>query len=164
MGNRESQKSSSLRKELYTIIFEANTPWGKAFDVVLLIIILSSIIIVMLESVDQINITYAKLFYVLEWVFTILFTIEYVARIIVSPNARKYIFSFFGIIDLLSVLPAYISIVFAGYHSLIILRSFRLLRVFRIFKLVRFVGEASHLSKALAASREKIIVFLILLQ
>lgn len=152
--------SSSFRKELYTIIFEANTPMGKAFDVLLLIVILSSIIIVMLESVEQINIKYTNLFFLLEWVFTILFTIEYIARIMVSPNARKYIFSFFGVIDLLSVLPAYISIVFAGYHSLIILRSFRLLRVFRIFKLVRFVGEASHLSRALVASRAKIIVFI----
>jgi voltage-gated potassium channel len=157
---KHSQEKETLRQKLYIIIFEANTKMGKAFDVILLVVILSSIIIVMLESVDYINIKYSQLFFVLEWIFTILFTIEYIARIIISPNPRKYIFSFFGIIDLLSILPAYISLVVAGYHSLIIFRSFRLLRVFRIFKLVRFVGEASTLSRALAASRAKIIVFI----
>lgn len=156
----QSQEKETLRQKLYTIIFEANTQMGKAFDVILLVVILSSIIIVMLESVDYINVKYSELFFVLEWIFTILFTIEYIARIIISPNPRKYIFSFFGIIDLLSILPAYISLVVTGYHSLIIFRSFRLLRVFRIFKLVRFVSEASTLSRALAASRAKIIVFI----
>lgn len=149
-----------IKSDIYTIIFEANTPLGKAFDVILLVVILSSIIIVMLESVEAISLRYSTLFFYLEWIFTILFTIEFIARIFVSPNPRKYLFSFFGIIDFLSILPAYISLVVAGYHSLIILRSFRLLRVFRIFKLVRFVGEASTLSRALVASRAKIIVFI----
>lgn len=160
MTNQSSNNKKSLRKKLYTIIFQANTKAGKAFDIILLIVIVSSIFIVMLESVNSINAKYYSVFYSLEWIFTILFTIEYIARIWASPNPRKYITSFFGIIDLLSILPAYISIVFTGYHSLIILRSFRLLRVFRVFKLVRFVGEASHLRRALAASRAKIIVFL----
>ncbi len=160
MTNLSSHNKKNTRQELYTIIFEANTKIGKAFDVILLIVIVSSIFIVMLESVDSINAKYFQLFYSLEWIFTILFTIEYIARIWVSPNPRKYITSFFGIIDLLSILPAYISIVFTGYHSLIILRSFRLLRVFRIFKLVRFVGEASQLRRALISSKAKITVFL----
>lgn len=153
-------RRTRLKEELYNIIFEANTPAGKAFDVVLLIVILSSIIIVMLESVDSISRRFSNLFFILEWIFTILFTFEYIARIIVSRNPKKYIFSFFGIIDFLSILPAYISLFVAGYHSLIILRSFRLLRVFRIFKLVRFVGEASTLSRALVASKAKITVFI----
>lgn len=153
-------RRTRFKEEVYNVIFEANTPAGKAFDVVLLIVILSSIIIVMLESVDSISRRFSNLFFYLEWIFTILFTFEYIARIIVSRNPKKYIFSFFGIIDFLSILPAYISLFVAGYHSLIILRSFRLLRVFRIFKLVRFVGEASTLSRALVASKAKITVFI----
>ena len=131
MSKKNGQKG--IKSELYTIIFEANTPLGKAFDVILLVVILSSIIVVMLESVTTISAKYSQYFFYLEWIFTALFTVEFIARIIVSTNPRKYVFSFFGIIDFLSILPAYISLVVAGYHSLIILRSFRLLRVFRIF-------------------------------
>jgi len=160
MPDQNNHKSPNFHQELYTIIFQSDTRLGKAFDVVLLVVIVSSIVIVMLESVTSINVKYSQIFYYLEWIFTILFTVEYIARIWVSPNPKKYVTSFFGIIDLLSILPAYISIFFAGYHSLIIFRSFRLLRVFRIFKLVRFVGEASHLRQALVASRAKITVFL----
>lgn len=154
-------KLRSLREKLYVIIFEANTPGGKAFDVALLLAILISVGVVMLESVEDFSTRFTNAFIYAEWIFTFLFTIEYVLRIIISPSKRKYILSFFGIIDFLSVLPAYLSLIFTGMHSLIILRSFRLLRVFRIFKLVRFVGEASQLRKALAASRPKIIVFLV---
>lgn len=150
-----------LKKDLYTIIFKADTPAGKAFDIGLLIAILVSVGIVLMESVDKYSINYIKFFLYAEWGFTILFTAEYIIRIIISPNKRKYIFSFFGIIDFLSILPAYLSLVFTGVHSLVILRSFRLLRVFRIFKLARFIGEASQLSKALSSSRPKIIVFLV---
>lgn len=151
----------STRKHLYIIIFEANTPAGKAFDVGLLIAILASVGVVIIESVDTISARFLTLFYITEWVFTALFTTEYILRILISPQKRKYLFSFFGLIDLLSVLPAYLSLVFTGMHSLMILRSFRLLRVFRILKLARFIGEASHLSQALRASRHKIIVFLV---
>ena len=143
------------------LIFEAYTPGGKAFDIGLLIAILASIGVVMLESVDSMAAKYITIFYIIEWVLTGFFTIEYILRIIISPNKRKYIFSFFGIIDFLSILPAYLSLVFTGMHSLIILRSFRRLRVFRIFKLARFIGEASHLSQALKASRHKITVFIV---
>ena len=150
-----------LKKKLYDIIFKANTPVSRAFDIGLLIAILLSVGIVLIESVEQYSQNYARLFIYAEWAFTFLFTAEYIIRIIISPKKRKYIFSFFGIIDLLSILPAYISLVFTGIHSLIILRSFRLLRVFRIFKLARFIGEASQLRKALSACRPKIIVFLV---
>ena len=150
-----------LKKKLYDIIFKADTPAGKAFDIGLLIAILLSVGVVLIESVEQYSQNYGRLFIYAEWAFTLLFTAEYIIRILISPKRRKYIFSFFGIIDLLSILPAYLSLVFTGVHSLIILRSFRLLRVFRIFKLARFIGEASQLSKALSASRPKIIVFLV---
>ena len=153
--------SEKFKHKLYLIIFEANTPGGKAFDIGLLLAILASVGVVMLESVEEIAAKYLYIFYLIEWVLTIFFTIEYLLRIIVTPEKRKYIFSFFGIIDLLSILPAYLSLVFTGMHSLMILRSFRLLRVFRIFKLARFIGEASHLSQALKSSRHKITVFLV---
>jgi voltage-gated potassium channel len=150
-----------LKHKLYIIIFEANTWWGKAFDVGLLVAIVASVGVVMLESVDEYAQRYSSIFWATEWFLTIFFTIEYIVRIIISPAKRKYVFSFFGIIDLLSILPAYLSLVFTGMHSLMILRSFRLLRVFRVFKLARFIGEASHLSQALRASRHKIIVFVV---
>jgi voltage-gated potassium channel len=150
-----------LKDKLYDIIFKADTPAAKAFDIALLIAILLSVGVVLIESVEQYSQNFARFFIYAEWAFTLLFTAEYIIRIIISANRRKYIFSFFGIIDFLSILPAYLSIVFTGVHSLIILRSFRLLRVFRIFKLARFIGEASQLSKALSSSRPKIIVFLV---
>ena len=150
-----------LKKKLRTVIFKTNTPAGKAFDIALLLAILTSVGVVILESVEAIAINYTNAFIYTEWTFTFLFTIEYILRIIISNKKRKYIFSFFGIIDFLSILPAYLSLVFTGMHTLVILRSFRLLRVFRIFKLARFMGEASQLRKALSSSRPKIIVFLV---
>ena len=150
-----------LKKKLRTIIFKTNTPAGKAFDVALLIAILVSVGVVILESVEDFSANFPNVFIYTEWAFTIIFTIEYILRIIISNKKRKYVFSFFGIIDFLSILPAYLSLVFTGMHTLVILRSFRLLRVFRIFKLARFMGEASQLTKALRASRPKIIVFLV---
>jgi len=150
-----------LKKKLYIIIFEANTPKGKAFDVALLVAIVLSVSAVVLESVEEYSLNFNNVFYYAEWVFTIFFTVEYFLRILISPNRRKYVFSFFGVIDLLSILPAYLSLVFTGVHSLMILRSLRLLRVFRVFKLARFMGEESQLRRALSASRPKIIVFLV---
>ncbi len=149
----------TLKEKLYIIIFEADTPWGKAFDVALLLAIILSVVTVALESVQTLKAIHQELFNTLEWGFTILFTIEYILRLWVTSKKRAYIFSFFGIIDLLSTLPTYLGLILTGTHPLIVLRSFRLLRVFRIFKLARFVGEASQLKKALKASRPKIIVF-----
>ncbi|MEN8249608.1 MAG: ion transporter [Bacteroidota bacterium] len=151
----------SLKRKLYIIIFRTDTPLGKAFDVGLLVTILLSVSVVMLESVEQYSAKYADLFLYAEWTFTILFTAEYALRIFITEKKRKYIFSFFGIIDLLSTLPAYLALLFTGMHALIILRSFRLMRVFRILKLARFIGEESQLSRALKASRAKITVFLV---
>ena len=151
--------STTLKDRLYIIIFETNTPWGKAFDIGLLIAILLSVATVSLESVQALSQSYQQLFDTLEWGFTFLFTIEYGLRLWVTPRKRAYVFSFFGIIDLLSTLPTYIGLMLSGAHSLIVLRSFRLLRVFRIFKLARFIGETSQLRKALKSSRPKIIIF-----
>ena len=152
--------SKKLKERLYIIIFEADTWWGKFFDVALLVLILLSVVTVSLESVKSLNAEYGVLFDTLEWIFTVLFTVEYVLRLYVSSNRTRYAFSFFGIIDLISTLPTYLALIFTGAHSLIVLRSFRLLRVFRIFKLARFIGEASQLRRALKASRPKIIVFI----
>lgn len=148
------------RHRLHEIIFEADTPAGKLFDVVLLIAILLSVLAVMLESVTGIRLEYGRALYIAEWIFTILFTVEYIARLIAVRKPLNYAVSFFGIVDLISILPTYLSLVFVGAQSLLVIRSIRLLRVFRIFKLVRFLGEASQLTAALKASRPKIIVFI----
>jgi voltage-gated potassium channel len=154
-----NSKPNRLRSRVHEIIFEADTFWGKTFDIVLLIAIVLSVIAVMLETVTEIQIKYGTLLARAEWIFTILFTIEYVARLWSVNKPWKYATSFFGIIDLLSILPNYIGLFISGAQAFMVLRSIRLLRVFRVFKLARFLGEASHLSQALRASRAKIIVF-----
>lgn len=158
--DKEIRRRDDWRWKLHEIIFEADTAGGKAFDVVLLITILLSVLVVMLESVASVQAEYGEWLYLAEWIFTILFTIEYAARILSVLRPRKYVTSFFGIIDLLSILPTYLSLLFAGTQAFLIIRSIRLLRVFRVFKLVRYIGEASHLTSALKASRPKIIVFI----
>jgi voltage-gated potassium channel len=151
---------SMLRDKLHTIIFEADTKAGKLFDVILLWAILISIVVVMLESVTSISEAYNTEIKFIEWSFTVLFSIEYIARIIAVKKPLKYIFSFYGIIDLLSILPTFIGLFISGTHSLSVIRSIRLLRIFRILKLARYVKAAQTLNQALAASKNKIIVFL----
>ncbi|NNC50048.1 MAG: ion transporter [Flaviramulus sp.] len=146
--------------KLHEIIFGANTKSGKLFDVVLFYVIIASIILVMLESVRELDARFHTLFKVLEWLITILFTVEYITRIITIKAPRKYIFSFYGIIDLLSTIPMYLSFVFVGSQSLVALRALRLLRVFRILKLARYMGESTNFVIALKESRAKIAVFL----
>lgn len=148
------------QKKLHEIIFGANTKSGKLFDVVLFYVIIASIILVMLESIKELDAKFHLLFKILEWIITILFTIEYITRIITIKNPRKYVFSFYGIIDLLSTLPMYLSFIFVGSHSLVALRALRLLRVFRILKLARYMGESTNFVIALKESRAKIAVFL----
>ena len=149
------------RTWLYEVIFEADTATGKTFDVILLWSILLSVVAVMLESVEVIRNNYGPLLYAVEWGFTVLFTIEYAVRIICVRRPWLYIRSFYGIVDLLSILPTYISLFVGGSHAMIVIRALRLLRVFRVFKLARYVGEASVLMDALRASRAKITVFLL---
>ena len=153
-------KSKTLRQKLYTIIFEAETPAGKAFDVALIILILSSIVIVSLESVVAIRRDFASHFLVLEWCFTIIFTIEYLLRIYSTPKPLKYVLSFFGIVDLLAIIPTYLSLIVVGSQYLLVVRVLRLLRIARVFKLTRFINEGQVLSRALRASITKIAVFL----
>jgi len=152
--------ANNLKNKLHTIIYEADTPMGKLFDVVLLILILVSVILVMLESVTSIDTHYHDFLYFGEWVITIFFTIEYILRIITVKKASNYIFSFYGIIDFLSTIPLYLSFILAGSNALLAVRALRLLRVFRILKITRYMGEANKLNKALRDSKPKILVFL----
>ena len=149
-----------MREKLHTIIFEADTRAGKLFDVVLLWAILISIVVVMLESVVSISEAYNTEIKIIEWSFTILFSLEYLARIVAVKKPLKYIISFYGIIDLLSILPSFIGLFVSGTHSLSVIRSVRLLRIFRILKLARYVKAAQNLKQALITSKDKIIVFL----
>ncbi|MEZ5557263.1 MAG: ion transporter [Pseudomonadales bacterium] len=142
------------------IIFEAHTPAGKAFDVALIVSILASVAAVMLDSVQPISQRYGSLFFTLEWFFTILFTIEYGLRLWCIQNRAAYARSFYGIIDLLGILPTYLSLFFVGTQYLLVIRVLRVLRVFRVLRMVRFVGEAELLRQALIASSRKIIVFI----
>lgn len=158
-NNREVGQEST-REKLWRIIFLSDTPAGKAFDVWLLWLIAGSVLVVMLETVESLEDKYGRLFDVLEWVFTILFTIEYGLRIWLVRRKRRYIFSFFGLIDLLSILPSYLELLLAGTHYFTVIRILRLLRMFRVLKMARHMSEANILMNALAASRAKIAVFL----
>lgn len=150
----------TLKERTYRVIFEAETWGGKLFDLVLLLAIVGSILVVMLESVESIAADYERPLLAIEWAFTVLFTLEYLVRLFVSPRPGRYAWSFFGVVDLLSILPTYLSLVFTGSQALAVIRGIRLLRIFRVLKLGRFLGEGEILLKALAASRFKITVFL----
>lgn len=151
--------NESLKKRLYIIIFESDTREGKLFDTVLIGFIVSSILVVILDSVFRFD-TYANIgFQVLEYLFTAFFTFEYLVRLYCSPNPRQYAFSFFGIVDLLSTLPLYLGFFLQGARYLLIVRSFRLIRVFRVFKLFSFLNEGNLLMQSLWISRAKIGVF-----
>lgn len=151
----------ALRHRLHNVIFEADTPLGKAFDVALLIAILASVAVVMLESVPGVQDHHRRLLLAAEWVFTIFFTAEYALRLGCVRRPGAYALSFFGIVDLLAILPTYISLFVPGSQALIVIRALRLLRIFRVLKLARYVGESAVLVDALRASRAKITVFLL---
>lgn len=151
---------SRLRQKLYDIIFEADTPAGKFFDLALMATIVLSIVAVLLESVADIRNVYGKELRLVEYALTALFTVEYILRLICVPRPIKYMTSFLGVVDLLALIPTFLGFYFEGSHSLLVLRSIRLLRVFRILKLGRFLGEAHELYDALKASGPKITVFL----
>ncbi len=153
-------RESSTRHRLHEIIFEADTRWGKAFDILLLAAIILSVACVMLESVDSIREDWGSALLVAEWIFTVLFTIEYALRLYVVRATWRYAVSFFGIVDLVSIAPTYLSVLLPGAQSLLVIRILRLLRIFRVLKLTHFVFEAKALSSALSRTRRKIIVFL----
>ncbi len=159
MRDDQSPKSS-WRYKIYEIIFEADTKAGKLFDVGLIICIIASVIAVMLDSVESIGRRYEGLLYALEWIFTILFSIEYILRLISVNRPRKYATSFFGVVDLLTVIPTYLDLLLPGTRFLLVIRILRVLRIFRILKLAKYVGEANMLVKAIKASSRKITVFL----
>ncbi|PRP66124.1 ion transporter [Nonlabens agnitus] len=161
MPKSNVQPTSEWRRKLHEVIYEADTPSGKLFDVILLIVIIFSVILVLLESVPALGSKYSEEFIFAEWIITIFFTIEYFLRIISINKPTKYIFSFYGIIDFLSTVPLYLTFLLpGGYNALLAVRSLRLLRVFRILKITRFIGEADKLSKAIKSSLPKILVFL----
>lgn len=160
MINREQRSLTPFQQRWHNIVFEAETPAGRLFDIILLIAILLSVAVVMMESVAPLQQKYHHLFTILEWVFTGLFTLEYLFRVWCSYRPKAYIWSFYGLIDLLCILPTYVEFVFGGGHFLLTIRILRLMRIFRIFKLVPFLNESKQLALALEHSRRKIAVFL----
>ncbi|HIE74569.1 MAG TPA: ion transporter [Flavobacteriales bacterium] len=157
----ENNNTNSFRHKIHEIIFEADTFYGKLFDIVLLITIVSSVVAVMLESIDSIHQQYGDILRIFEWIVTILFTIEYFLRIYAVNKPLKYIFSFMGIIDLLAVIPTYLIFIFPAAHFFTVVRSIRLIRVFRVFKLSHYLRGAHTMQIALRSSRPKIVVFLL---
>jgi|SRR5690606_17791029 len=156
--NKDSVQNWKSR--LHEVIYEADTSIGKWFDIVLIFLILSSIILVILESVESFDQEHHRFLYIAEWFITIVFSMEYIARFLSINKPFRYVFSFYGIIDLLSTIPLYLSFIFPGSQVLIVIRAIRLLRLFRILKMVKFIGEATKLKKALWDSRTKISVFI----
>ena len=147
------------RRKLHEIIFEADTTAGKAFDIILLVAILLSIVVVSLETVKEFD-PYDSVFKVTEWILTILFTIEYILRLVCVPRTIRYATSFFGVVDFLSIVPTYLTLFDRGTRSLVVIRAFRLLRTFRVFKLARMLSEAAVMRRAVWEARGKIVVFL----
>jgi voltage-gated potassium channel len=152
---------SPWRRRLHEIIFEADTKAGKAFDVVLLALILLSIVVVTLESVAEIRDSYGAPLIIAEWAITILFTLEYMARLLCVRRPWRYALSFYGVVDFLAIVPTYLSVFYAGAQSLVMIRTLRLLRVFRVFKLSHYMREGRALMVALRATRARITVFLV---
>ena len=148
------------RQRLHEVIFEAETPAGRAFDVALLVSIIASVVVVLVESVRAVHAAYFEWFYLAEWFFTILFTVEYVLRLYAVREPLRYARSFYGVVDLLAILPGYLSLFVPGAQALAVVRILRLLRVFRILKLAAYLNESGELWRAMLASRRKITIFL----
>lgn len=153
------KKYKPFKEKVHIIIEGTDTPAGRFFDVVLLIAITLSVVVVMLDSVLILRLQYGQLFFYAEWLFTILFTIEYALRLYSAPNRKRYAFSFFGVIDLLALLPSYLSLFFVGTQYLLVVRILRILRIFRVFKLRSYMQQAGFLAAAFKTSQHKIIVF-----
>ena len=156
----EQLAKKTLKEKLFVIIFEADTRAGQLFDKTLICLILLSLVVVLVDSVESISSKFHSGLTALEWLFTIIFSLEYIARVYCAQNRMQYIKSFYGIIDLIAVLPTYLAMLFPELHALIDVRVLRLIRIFRVFKLTEYVAEYVHLGAALAASRRKIFVFL----
>ncbi|ABA87775.1 ion transport protein [Syntrophotalea carbinolica DSM 2380] len=159
-GQEAPRSLAPWRSVLHEVIFEADTPAGKGFDVLLIVSILASVAAVMLDSMGAVRLQYGRLLYVVEWFFTLLFTVEYGLRLLCVGRPWKYAVSFYGLVDLLAIIPTYLSLVLPGTQYLVVIRILRILRIFRILKLVPYLGEAHLLMQALRASGRKIAVFL----
>ncbi|MDG1812683.1 MAG: ion transporter, partial [Porticoccaceae bacterium] len=146
----------SLRDKIYRVIFGTDTPAGQRFDIALIYLILLSVLAIILSSMEAVNSQYGIWLFRLEWLFTILFSVEYLMRIYCSPKPAHYVFSFYGLVDLLSVLPTYLALFFPGANYWLVIRLLRVLRVFRVLKLVRYLSEANILLRSMYASRRKI--------
>ncbi len=155
-----TRTKDTLKARMYTLVFTNETAAGRLFDKTLIVLILLSLVVVILDSVQHIAHSYHSFLFVLEWIFTILFSVEYAARLYCAKDRKKYATSFFGVIDLLAVLPTYLALFFPELHALIDVRVLRLIRIFRVFKLTAYMQEYAHLASALHASRKKILVFL----
>jgi len=153
----------TLKKQVYSVVFLADTKAGKAFDILLLLAILCSVAAVMLESVASVAVDWGTALWGVEVLFTTLFTIEYMLRLWCSPNKRSYALSFWGLVDIAAILPTYLTWLFPGANALLVIRAIRLLRVFQIFKLREYLNEETMLRRALATSLPKIVVFLVIL-
>jgi voltage-gated potassium channel len=156
----QNNNNITWRNKLHEIIFEADTPLGKLFDIVLIVLILLSVVAVMLDSVAGIRLVFGDTLYYLEWIFTIVFSIEYILRLMSVGRPLRYATSFYGIIDLLAIIPTYFSVFFPGSQYLLAIRILRLLRIFRVLKLAKYLNQSQILVAALKASRRKITVFL----
>lgn len=152
---------SRLRHSLHVVIDGTDTSMGKVFDLVLLIAILTSVAVVMLDSVLLFHMKFEKEFYYMEWFFTILFTIEYLLRLYAAPNRLRYMFSFYGVVDFLSIIPTYVSFFIVGVQPLLVVRFLRILRIFRILRMADYMQQAGFLAMALRSSKQKIIVFFV---
>lgn len=151
--------NSLIKNKIHIIIEGTDTPAGKLFDVLILVAIVTSVLVVMFDSVLFLRLQYGRLFFVAEWFFTVLFTIEYTLRLYSSPNRRRYVTSFYGVVDLLALLPTYLSLFFAGTHYLLVVRILRILRIFRVFRLKSYMQQAGFLAAAFKTSQHKITVF-----
>ena len=153
--------SNSWRERLYVMIFQSDTLAGRRFDGILLLIILASLVIVMLDSIDSIHQNYANVLAYIEWGFTIIFLGEYILRLYCSPKPLRYAFSFYGLVDLLAIVPGILALYYSDAQYLLIIRIIRMLRIFRVLKLSPYLKQANYLMSALRGSKQKIVVFLV---
>lgn len=156
---KNAEQRQTLKSTLYHIIFGTETRFGKLFDIVLIYAILLSVLAVMLDTVESLSSNYPQIFFTLEWFFTIVFTIEYLLRLYCSPNRLKYVFSFYGIVDLVSIIPSYLALFITGAQYLLIIRLIRVLRIFRVLKLVKYLSDADTLVRSMMLARRKILIF-----
>ena len=156
----ESEAHLGWRHRLHEIIFEADTRRGRTFDIILIVTILASVMVVMLESIAEVRAAAGRTLFIAEWIFTVVFTIEYILRLVCLKKPLRYARSFFGVVDLLAVIPTYLSLLVPGTQFLLVIRLLRILRVFRVLKLAQYLSEAGMLILALRSSSKKITVFL----